>query len=205
MLALAGGSTPRPAYEALAADARVTPRDWARIHLAFGDERVVPPDDPASNYHMVREALLDRVPIPAANVHRIRGEEAAPVAAKAYERELHDLLAPDGRFDLVLLGLGADGHTASLFPMQPAVHERSRWVLPVSGIAGRTDRVTLTPVVLNAARAVLFLVTGEAKSETLRAVLEGAPDPDRLPAQVVRPEAGQVSWLVDEGAVGSFR
>ncbi len=201
-VALSGGSTPRALYERLAGEQSV---DWAHVHLFFGDERHVPPDHPDSNYRMVKEALLSRAPIPDANVHRIRTElQDAAEAANDYERAVRSAfgLAQGAwpRFDLVLLGMGPDGHTASLFPDTPVLHERSRiasavWVVPM-----QTWRVTLTPPVLNQARAVLFLVSGAEKAETLRAVLEGPADPDRLPAQLIAPTAGATHWFVDAPA-----
>jgi 6-phosphogluconolactonase len=223
-VALSGGSTPRALYERLATlPVAATPAstssphanpssasgdlsiDWTHVHLFFGDERHVPPDHHDSNYRMVKEALLSRAPIPDANVHRMRTElPDASEAAADYERVVRSGfgLAPGSwpRFDLVLLGMGPDGHTASLFPDTPVLHERSRiasavWVVPM-----QTWRVTLTPPVFNQAREVLFLVSGAEKAETLHAVLEGPSDPDRLPAQLIAPTAGATHWFVDAAA-----
>lgn len=207
LLALAGGTTPSAAYAALASEAFRHQLDWSRLHVVWGDERCVPPDDPRSNYRMAREALLDHVPLPPANIHRITGEAEPTQAALAYESLLRSLVgggAPDADtdagLDLVLLGMGSDGHTASLFPGTAAVRERVRWVVAEFIEAVGTWRVTLTPVALNAARQVSFVVSGTAKARRLQEVLEGPSIPDRLPAQAVRPTHGRLTWLVDEAA-----
>ncbi len=167
-LALSGGSTPRAAYSRLATgDWGLATGDWRLVHVLWGDERCVPPDDPRSNYRMAKEALLDRVPIPAHQIHRIRGEDDPEQAAAEYERELRVLLGSEGP-DLVLLGLGEDGHTASLFPGQAAVHETARWVMAVPAPDATMWRITLTPAVLNPARNVTFVVSGANKSARLR-------------------------------------
>jgi len=200
--ALSGGSTPRDLYRLLASPLYRDRLPWSDIHVFWGDERHVPPDDADSNFRMAREAMLDAVPLPAANIHRIHAEEAdAEVAAKAYETELREFfhLKPGEwpRFDLILLGLGKDAHTASLFPDGEAVHERERLVVAPWVEAQKTFRITLTPPVLNDARLVVFLAAGDDKAEPLRAVLEGAHDPSRYPAQVVE---GNLLWLVDRAA-----
>ncbi|HEX3557275.1 MAG TPA: 6-phosphogluconolactonase [Thermoanaerobaculia bacterium] len=200
--ALSGGSTPRDLYRALASPPYRDRLPWSSVHVFWGDERHVPPDHPDSNFRMAREAMLDAVPLPAENVHRIRAEEPdAAVAAAAYEAELRAFfhLAPGEwpRFDLVLLGLGKDAHTASLFPGSPAVHESERLVVAPWVEAQSTFRITLTPPVLNHARLTAFLVSGDDKAEPLRAVLEGPRDPERYPAQIV---AGNRLWLVDRAA-----
>jgi 6-phosphogluconolactonase len=211
-VALSGGSTPRRLYRLLADPAQPFRDriDWSATHFFWGDERHVPPDHPDSNYRMAREALLDVVPVPAGNVHRMRGEEAdAARAAAEHEAELRAFFSSDfsdqPRFDLVLLGLGADAHTASLFPGGEAVRERERWVVAPWVEKLASWRLTLTPPVLNRAAAVIFLVQGEEKAEAVRAVLEGDPDPDRYPAQVVRPENGDLLWLVDDAAASGLR
>jgi 6-phosphogluconolactonase len=145
---------------------------------------------------MAKEALLDRVPIPPQNIHRIRGEDDPEQAATDYEVELHDL---------VLLGLGEDGHTASLFPGQPSVRETERWVMAVPAPTGDLWRVTLTPAVLNQARNVTFVVSGASKAERLEQVVQGPFTPDILPAQAIRPLQGQLTWLVDQAAAGRLR
>jgi ribose 5-phosphate isomerase A len=197
---VAGGSTPRAAYQ-LIASAEFSPRiDWSRVHALWGDERCVPPPDPQSNYRMVKEALLDRVPIPAGNIHRIRGEEPPESAAADYESSLRQLIGPTGHLDLVLLGLGMDGHTASLFPGQAAVHEKVHWVVAEAIAALGAWRITLTPVVINAAREITFVVSGAEKAAILEQVLRGNSNPAVLPAISIVPGAGQVVWLVDRAA-----
>ena len=200
-LALAGGSTPRELYHLLAAGPALP---WERVHFFFGDERHVPPDDPASNYRMAREALFEVAPIPAQNIHRVRAElPRASDAAEQYEQQLRAFFgAADGapaRLDLILLGLGTDGHTASLFPGAPAIHEQTRWVMAQPPEKGGVARITFTPVLLNAAREVAFVVCGAEKAEALRGVLSGEQSVDELPARVVRP-AGGPRWLVDRSA-----
>jgi 6-phosphogluconolactonase len=205
-LALAGGSTPRRLY-ALLADPAAPFRarmPWDRTHVFFGDERAVPPDDRDSNYRMAREALLDHVTV--ASVHRIHGED--PAAADAYEAELRRFfgIAAAGeppRLDAILLGLGADGHTASLFPGTSAVEETVRWVASpfVARLGAR--RTTLTLPVLNRGRTVLFLVSGAAKATALARVLAPAPGTEPLPAARVRPDAGAI-WIVDDAAASGL-
>lgn len=200
---LAGGGTPLAVYRALAGAPGVP---WAQVHLFWGDERLVSPDDPGSNYRAAREALLEGASIPAGNVHRIRGEWPAASAVADYAAQLRDWAAaydpeashPWPRFDVVLLGLGEDGHTASLFPGSPPAEAP---VLAVSAdYQGRpAGRVTLTPAVFNDARQVIFLVTGAGKAE---AVYHSLQDHDwrRYPAQRIRPVDGQVTWLLDRAA-----
>ena len=210
-VALSGGSTPRRLYRLLADPAQPFRDriDWSATHVFWGDERHVPPDHPDSNYRMACEVLLDLVPVPAENIHRMRGEEADVAhAASLYEAELRAFFADSSsqpRFDLVLLGLGTDAHTASLFPGSEAVHERERWVLAPWVEKLASWRITLTPAVFDRAAAVIFLVQGEDKADALRAVLEGGRDPDRHPAQVVRPESGELLWLIDDAAANRLR
>lgn len=211
-VALSGGSTPRATYALLARREFATRVDWPRVHVFWGDERCVPPDHPDSNYRMAREALLEKVPIPTENVHRIRGELPPDQVAAAYQSKLEPLLGAGGRFDLILLGMGADGHTASLFPGTAAIHEGMRWVVAhyVRRQGRRPDklgawRVTLTPIVINGAAHVTFLVAGAGKAERLHQVLAGRHQPDVLPAQIVRPADGQLLWLVDAAAAARLR
>jgi 6-phosphogluconolactonase len=197
-VALAGGSTPKRAYEMLATKYD-EPKDfdWGRVHAFFGDERTVPPDHEDSNYRMACEALLSRVPV--GSVHRMRGELDPREAATLYERDLVAFFGGPPVLDLVLLGIGEDGHTASLFPRTPALDTRDRWAVanPVEKLG--TTRLTLTVPAINAARIVAFLVAGEAKAEALREVLEGNADPRDYPATLIQPAAAPV-WMVDEGA-----
>jgi 6-phosphogluconolactonase len=198
---LSGGQTPRALYEQLATPTFASRIDWQRTHVTFGDERCVPPDDPASNYRMIHEALLQHVPIPAAQVYRIAGEAAPEDAARAYEATLHALLgetesgAVRQAFDLVLLGLGSDGHTASLFPYSH--DDPAHWVSARS--AQPVWRITLTPRALNAAEAVWFLVTGADKAQRVADVVQGLSNPLTLPAQRIAPLGG-LRWWLDRAA-----
>jgi 6-phosphogluconolactonase len=203
-IVLAGGRTPRGVYEQVAAAGASI--DWSRVELWFGDERHVPPDHVDSNYRMARESLTSRVPIPAANVHRLHMEQADPgAAAAAYEDDLRRAfdLGPGQWpvFDLVLLGMGADGHTASLFPETPVLEEEERLAAAVWVERLHTWRVTLTFPVLNHARHVLILVSGADKAETLAQVLDlSDTDSPRFPIQDIDPIDGRLTFLVDEAA-----
>jgi 6-phosphogluconolactonase len=197
-IALTGGSSARLAYERLAA----MEVDWSRCTLWFGDERCVPPEDEHSNFGMVRDSLLDPLPDPPPEVHRIAGELGPDEGAAAYERDLREALGEGiPRFDLVLLGLGPDGHCASLFPGDPALDEQDRPAVGVarSGLAPWVPRVTLTLPVLNAARQVLFLVTGADKAEAAARAFGGGPD-RRTPASLVAPTDGTLTVLADRSA-----
>lgn len=212
-VALAGGSTPKSLYALLTRDGEGSFRSqipWDRVHFFWGDERHVPPDHPDSNYRMAYEAMLAKAPVPPSQVHRIKAENPdASRAADEYEQDLRQFFQlAEGqlpRFDLVLLGMGPDGHTASLFPGTAALHEQKRLVVAPWVEKFNTYRVTLTPPVLNNAVAVVFLVSGEEKAETLRGVLEGDYQPDRLPSQIVRPSDGTLLWLVDRAAARLLR
>lgn len=206
-LALSGGSTPRRLYTLLAdPDAPYRAAvPWAATHVFWGDERCVPPDDPQSNYRMAREALLSRVPIPPENVHRVEAERPDPKAAAAlYERELRRVFAlGEGeapRFDRMLLGMGPDGHTASLFPGSDAIGVRDRLVAATWVEKFESFRITLTIPVFERAASVHFLVSGADKAETLAAVFDPASPPDRFPCQRIRPADGELLWLVDRAA-----
>ena len=208
-VALAGGATPNTLYELLAADYRGSP-SWQATHVFWGDERHVPPDHQDSNFRAAFETLLRRVAVPREHVHRIRGElPNAADAAADYELTLRRAFALGETgvpvFDLVLLGMGTDGHTASLFPDNAALHERDRLVLAAWVPQMRTLRVTLTLPVFNSASAVVFLVSGAEKAEALRAVLEGPDQPVRLPAQAVHPSNGQLQWFVDAAAASGLK
>jgi len=209
LFCLAGGATPKPLYELLASAPFTRQIEWPRVHVFWGDERCVPPDEPESNYRMAREALLDHVPLPPRNIHRIRGEDEPSEAAAAYEELLGDFFGSQktsltSSFDLVLLGMGADGHTASLFPGSAAGYETHRWVVATPGPQPGGWRVSLTPVLLNAAEDVTFLVSGAEKAERLKDVLEDEP-PYLLPAQIIRPTHGTLHWMIDEAAAGRLR
>ncbi len=201
-VALAGGSTPQLMYQLLATDEYKTRIDWPRVHTFFGDERCVEPTDPESNYRMADEAMLSRLPIPSYNVHRISGEGDAVADASLYEDDLRTFFdpAPFPQFDLVLLGMGPDGHTASLFPGTGALNEQKAWVVANWVEKLGTYRITLTPPAINHARNVVFLVTGESKAERLPEVLGPVRDPQRLPCQLIQPITGSLLWLVDKAA-----
>ncbi len=204
-VALSGGSTPGALYRLLAVEPDRGQIPWAQVHLFWGDERCVPPDDPGSNYRLAGDTLLDHVPIPAGNVHRVRGELEPGAAARAYERGLNDYFCgPRTRFDLILLGVGGDGHTASLFPGSGALQESERLALAVEAhYEGRpASRVTLTLPAINTARHIWFLVTGSAKADIVQAVLEG--EDGGLPAQRICPTAGVLTWLLDAGAASQL-
>jgi 6-phosphogluconolactonase len=201
--ALSGGSTPRRMYELLASAEFQVP--WERIDFFQVDERCVPPDSPESNYRMFREAFLSRTSFREANFHRIKAEERdRDAAAQAYSAELSRVLdvAPGEwpRLDLIFLGMGADGHTASLFPGSPGLAERTRWVIPNFSERLNSHRLTLTLPVLNASSEIVFLVAGADKAQTLAAVLKNPGADERLPASLVLPVRGRVTWFVDEAA-----
>jgi 6-phosphogluconolactonase len=202
-VALAGGSTPRRVYELLAGEDFGERIDWRSVHVFFGDERAVPADHADSNYRMAAESLLSRVPVPEQNIHRIEGVGDAAANASDYESEMRGLFGDDAewpRLDLVMLGMGDDGHTASLFPNTAALDERRAWVAANWVEKLGAWRVTLTAPAVNAARHVLFLVVGAGKAERLREVLKGERDPARLPSQSIRPEDGTLEWFVERAA-----
>jgi 6-phosphogluconolactonase len=204
-VALAGGSTPKGLYALLADDARWTNAvRWDALDVFWGDERHVGPDHRDSNYRMADEAMLSKVPVPPARVHRVLAENPdAAAAANSYEAEIRTasgVATGVPRFDVILLGLGSDGHTASLFPGTLALSERNRLVVANWVEKMAAYRITMTLPVLNAARVVMFLVAGADKAEALRAVLQPKPDSPPLPAALVRPEGGRVLWLLDPAA-----
>ena len=200
-IALAGGTTPRALYRELGESAVQTDRlDWARADLFFGDERPVPPDHADSNYRMVRDTLLSRITLPTVNVHRMEGEASdLDAAAERYGAQLGETA-----LDLALLGMGADGHTASLFPGTTALAERARLCVAVSVPTLATRRLTLTYPVFEAAREVIFLIAGEDKAMTLKRVIEGADDPEALPCQAIMRRRGAVAIFCDRGAAAEL-
>ena len=205
-VALSGGSTPKNMFSILANDEPLRARmPWDRIHFFWGDERHVPPDHQDSNYHMTNKALLSRVSVPSENIHPIRGENPdAGKAAEEYEQELRDFFKLErGQlpcFDCVFLGMGTDGHTASLFPGTKALHERERLVVSNRVDKFQSYRITMTAPVLNNADMVIFLISGQEKAEPLRTVLEGEKQTDLFPSQLIEPTHGKLLWLVDEAA-----
>jgi 6-phosphogluconolactonase len=206
-VALSGGDTPRRLHRQLVADCKV---DWSRAEIFLGDERAVPPEHPESNYRMARETLLEPAGIDPVHVHRVATEiPDLDVAAREYEAEIARVLGaePGGAppsLDLVLLGLGADGHTASLFPHSPALSESRRWVVPNQPPPGLAPRITMTFPLILRARRVLVLVSGESKAGALSAVLEGAWKPEQFPAQRLH-DARDVRWMVDAAAATGLR
>ena len=203
-IALAGGSTPRRLYQLLAASPRRERAQWSRWEVYFGDERAVPPEDPSSNYRMAREALLDQVAVPPAAIHRMEAERVDLEAAAAeYSSMLAATCPPIGtedvpRLDAVLLGLGENGHTASLFPGEPVLEVTDRWAARARADYAPFDRITLTLPVLDAAARVAFLVAGAGKGEALRGVIAGS-----VPAARVRPIQGELRWFLDSAAAGA--
>ncbi len=197
-VALAGGNTPRPLYEALARD-HLDAIPWDLVHVFWGDERFVPHDDPRSNYRMAREALLSRVPIPSDQIHPMPTEGVTPEeAARAYEATLRRHFEESWpRFDLALLGLGADGHTASLFPGSPALRERRRLVAVALAPDEPRQRLTLTFPVFNHAGHVHFIAGGAGKAEALRCALDPEAKPERCPAAGIRPTSGNRVWWLN--------
>ena len=205
-VALSGGSTPKNMFAILANDAALRNQmPWDRVHFFWGDERHVPPDHTDSNYRMTNEAMLSRVPVPPENIHRIRAENPdAGKAAEDYEQELRGFFKLEAEqlppFDCVFLGMGPDGHTASLFPGTKALHERERLVVSNWVDKFQSYRITMTTPVLNNADIVIFLVSGEEKAEPLRVVLEGEKQTDLFPSQLIEPTHGKLLWLVDQAA-----
>jgi len=204
-VALSGGSTPKGVYSLLAhGNQRMQPIAWPYVHVFWGDERCVPPEHADSNYRMAYEALLSHIPIPPENIHRINAELTPLEAAYNYERELRETFSlPLGGmpcFDLAFLGMGPDGHTASLFPGTSGIREENRLVIAhyVEKLAGW--RITLTAKVFNAAAHVAFLIAGADKAATLKAVREGPLLPEQFPAQLIQPVPGDLQWFVDEAA-----
>lgn len=199
-VALSGGRTPKRLYELLARPPWRQRIPWTQVHIFWSDERCVPPNHPDSNYRLARETFLDQIPISAVNVHRIRGELPPVQAAQIYRAELQDVLGDEGRFDLILLGLGTDGHTASLFPGTTALQEQEHPAVAVYVEKLQAWRVTLTPPTINAARHVTFIVAGASKAKRLREVLHGSHRREVLPAQIIRPREGHLLWLLDRAA-----
>jgi 6-phosphogluconolactonase len=206
--ALSGGSTPKAMGELLA---RQPYRDliaWHYLHVFWGDERWVPLASPESNAGEAKRIFLDDVPIPASQVHPFDTEGLAPPESAARYADLVRSLVPSEgglpRFDIIFLGMGDDGHTASLFPQTAPIHEQEQIVVAHFVPKLRTTRLTFTPPLLNAARLVVFLVAGTGKAQRLQEVLEGPEQPDELPSQIVRPVAGELIWLVDRAAAGAL-
>ena len=202
-VALSGGSTPRSLFELLAQPPWSASLPWAKTHVFWGDERCVPADHPDSNFGMTHKALLSKIKIPAENIHRVPTELGAPEKiAAAYESTLREFFPNSAfpAFDLNLLGLGENGHTASLFPRTPVLHDRQHWVAGYFVDEIKANRVTLTAAAINHSREIAFLVAGESKGAVVRDVLHGPRDPERLPAQLIQAESGSLTWLLDQSA-----
>jgi 6-phosphogluconolactonase len=203
-VALSGGSTPKALYSLLASPEYKTRLDWDRVHLFWGDERCVSPDHQDSNYRMVREALLGKIDLPDGNIHRMAGERDPAAAAIDYENELRAFFQSMGnatpRFDLILLGIGEDGHTASLFPGSTALNEQERLVATTYVERLKGHRLTLTLPVINAAAQVTFLVAGQSKATIIKEILGKGPFRGNYPAAHVAPSSGRLAWLVTADA-----
>jgi 6-phosphogluconolactonase len=210
-VALSGGSTPRHLYEMLAREPLRSRVPWEQVHVYWGDERCVPPDSDESNYRMAAEAFVAHVPLLPENVHRMRGEGDPSQAAVDYELMLRELARRSGAtpsgapvFDLVLLGVGTNGHTASLFPHSAALRDPERLVMAVH-VPGVGWRLTLSAQVINGARRVVFVATGEEKAAVLARILQGPTRGDELPAQLIAPRPGRLTWLLDEAAASRLK
>ena len=208
-LVLSGGSTPKAVYTLMGQPPLVERVPWSRVHFFWGDERCVPPDHADSNYRMAYETLLAQLSLPPQNIHRIKGEISPEEAAASYERSIVEFFGEEihpPRFDLVLLGMGEDGHTASLFPESPALDETQRWVVAVEHNrppAPLVARVTMTLPLINAARLIALIVSRAAKASLVRRALSEVGDAPILPVQRVHPEGGEMVWLLDEAAANA--
>ena len=206
-VALSGGSTPKAMFALLANEPYRSAIDWAHVYLFWGDERCVPPEHADSNYRMTRETLLENVAIPADNIFRLRGELDPAAAAREYTARLRQLFQPESwpQFDLVFLGMGADGHTASLFPGTTALHAAADAVVVENYVEKlKSYRLTLTAATINQAKTIVFLVGGADKAATLKAVLQGSYQPELYPSQLIQPVHGTLTWIVDEAAAASL-
>lgn len=207
-IALSGGSTPKKLYGMLGEEPYRSQIDWAHVDIFWSDERNVPPNNSESNYLMAQQVLLSKIPIPAEQVHRMPSEqEDRDAASLAYTIEMKNTFGTDDIpiFNLIQLGMGPEGHTASLFPHQPSLHEQQRLIMPVSVPKPPPPRLTFTPRLLNGAEHILFLVTGAEKADAVQAVLEGDYQPDEYPAQIVQPTKGEVTWMLDTAAAAKLQ
>jgi 6-phosphogluconolactonase len=206
-ICLSGGSTPAATFELLATRFQYS-LDWKEVQFYWGDERCVPPENPESNYAMANRTLLSKIELRPEQVHRMLGELPPAQGALAYEEELRRTFSLSGdqlpRFDLILLGLGDNRHTASLFPGNPAIHENKRMVVGVDVDAEPRNRLSFTPPLINNAQRVMFLVAGANKADAVHDVIEGPRDPDRFPAQIVVPTNGELFWFLDEAAASKL-
>lgn len=206
-IALSGGSTPRALYSLLSSEAYSSRINWNDVQFFWSDERCLPPDDPESNYDLARTTLFDLAPIPAGNIHRVKGELPPPEAAADYEGQLRAYFGGNDwpRFDLILLGMGDDGHTASLFPHTAALSEEKRWVVENQVQTAKPPwRITFTRPLINAAHNIAFLVAGAGKADRLKQVLQGPRDPETLPSQSIQPAQGELYWFLDQAAAAQL-
>jgi len=205
-VAISGGSTPRRLYTLLGSDAYRHQVDWQYVHFFWADERCVPKEDEASNFRTAFDTLLSKIALPDKNIHRIRGEEGPDKAARDYEEEIRRFFGESERsgFDLIILGVGEDGHTASLFPGTKSLEETVRLAIPVYLEEPRKNRVTLTLPVLNNADQILFLVAGPSKASVLSEILGEGEKKKRFPAGLIRPAHGNTTWLIDQEAAGKL-
>jgi 6-phosphogluconolactonase len=204
-LVLSGGNTPKQLFTLLAKEPYKIMIPWGRIHFFWGDERAVPFEDERNNAKMAYDTLLNTVDIPAENIHVMRTDIPPEQSAAEYEKILREYFKEgETTFDLVLLGMGDDGHTLSLFPGTPVVHEEKAWVTSFFLKAQDMYRITLTAPVVNQSACVIFMATGTGKSLTLKSVIEGTFNPDKFPSQIIRPEDGELHWFVDEAAAGAL-
>jgi 6-phosphogluconolactonase len=204
-VALSGGSTPQPVYAALGLVETKERVDWEKVHLFWGDERHVPSEHSDSNFGMVQKALLRKIAIPDSNIHRVPAECGIHEAAAQYEKELREFfIDPCPRFDLVLLGMGEDGHTASLFPHSAGLYEEQRWFIANYAPKRETWRLTLTKNAINAARNILVLVSGASKAKMVAEVIKGPLTPESKPIQYISPTDGDMLWLLDEKAASGM-
>ncbi len=200
-IALSGGSTPYKLHTLLAGPPFKDQIDWSKLHIFWGDERAVPFEDDRNNAKMAYDTLLNHVPVPASQIHIMRTDIEPEAAAAAYEKVLHHYFhAHEISFDLVFLGMGDDGHTLSLFPGTPVVHEENKLALAYYLEAQDMYRITLTAPIVNRSAAIAFLVTGSSKAPALKEVIEGDYNPDKYPSQVIKPSSGEVYWFTDEAA-----
>lgn len=205
-LVLSGGNTPKILFETLATPEIKSKIEWERIHIFWGDERVVPFEDDRNNAHMAFEVLLNHVDIPSGQMHIMRTDVEPNFSADAYQKLLHSFFDNKSQsFDLVLLGMGDDGHTLSLFPGSPIIEERTQWVNSVYNEQQKMYRVTLMPAIVNRAANIVFMVDGAKKAKVLQQVLEGEYQPEKLPSQIIKPVSGELHWFLDKEAASELR
>ncbi|MFA6054543.1 MAG: 6-phosphogluconolactonase [Thermodesulfovibrionales bacterium] len=204
VVALSGGTTPKRFYTLLGSDPLRHLIDWSRVHFFWVDERCVPKEDKESNYKLAFDALLSKVPVRTSNIHRIKGEDGPDEAASEYERDMPAFFGTSGLpvFDMIVLGMGKDGHTASLFPGSKSLEEKTRLVVPVYMKKPKSNRVTLTLPVLNNADQIIFLAAGKSKAHIVRSVLAGDKERKQYPAGLINPANDKIWWLIDREAAG---